>query len=157
MIFAAIFYPVRAIMLTLASFLICALCWIAAIVFQLCLGVLQFCAFFVAVACGILLFCFLLVATILYIVLSPFLFLFALLLLLVWFFISMFALFGMELLCLISAMTNPEAGLILYDNVTEFRYKLAAVAGLFEDLPCLILRLTTRPSWARVERLVNAG
>jgi hypothetical protein len=140
MMFGIIFYPVRAVMLTLTSFVLCALCWIAAFMFQLCLGLFQICAFFLAIACGTFSFFFLLVTTVAYILISPFMFLLALALLIAWFLISVFALLGMELLCLLSAMTNPEAGLILYDNVTELRFKLAAVAGLFEDFPCLILQ-----------------
>jgi hypothetical protein len=57
-----------------------------------------------------------------------------------WFLISMVAIVGMELLCFISAMTNPEVGLILYDNVDERRYKLGAAAGFLEDFPGFILQ-----------------
>ena len=57
-----------------------------------------------------------------------------------WFFVSMVAIVGMELLCFISAMTNPEVGLILYDNVDERRYRLGAAAGFLEDFPGFILQ-----------------
>jgi hypothetical protein len=57
-----------------------------------------------------------------------------------WFSISAIALIGMELLCFVSAMTNPEVGLILCANIDERRYKLGAAAGFLEDFPGFILQ-----------------
>jgi len=129
-LFGIFYYPVRGIMLSLVTLVICSpLCWAASFAAHLCLGLAQVCAFVVAVT-----------AYVAYATGCTLVFLLVLALLTAWFLVSMAALIGMELLCFISAMTNPEVGLILYDNVDERRYKLGAAAGFIEDFPGFILQ-----------------
>lgn len=140
LILGAALYLIRFIVLKPTSFVICALSWVFVFLFKICLGVIQVIACIVSAILSILSFILLVVATITYIILSPFLFLFAFILLILWFFVSILALCGMELLCFASAITNPEAGLILFDNVTEKRYRLSLFAGCMEAIPCLIIQ-----------------
>jgi hypothetical protein len=58
-----------------------------------------------------------------------------------WLLISVFALVGLEILLFVSALTNPEVGLILYSNVTEQRFKLGAISGFIEDFPGFVIQL----------------
>ncbi len=129
-----VFYPLRAVMLTLTSCMICSpISDIIVCALYLCLGLIQISAFATvssATAPAFAVFS-LMCTSVFMLVLS---------LLTSWFFISMVALVGMELLCLVSAMTNPEVGLILYDNVDERRYKLGAAAGFLEECPGFIVQ-----------------
>jgi hypothetical protein len=58
-----------------------------------------------------------------------------------WLLISVSALVGLEALLFASALTNPEVGLILYSDVTEQRFRLAAISGFIEDFPGFVLQL----------------
>jgi WD40 repeat protein len=61
-----------------------------------------------------------------------------------WMLISSIALIGTELLCFCAALTNPEAGLILYvgnDHGMKRRYQLASLSGFVEDFPGFVLQL----------------
>jgi hypothetical protein len=121
--FGAFFFPLRALVLTLVSVFVCLpFSHSVKCVYYLCLGIIQICSFvfFMSMCSGA--------------------FLIACLALSSWFFVTMVAMAGMELLCFISAMTNPEVGLILYDNVDERRYRLGAAAGFLEDFPGFILQ-----------------
>ncbi len=134
------FFIIRFVILKLVSFIICSFCWVFLFVFKLCLGLLQIVAFVVSAILSMLLVVILVLSTLAYIILCPFTFLFAAAILFTWFFISIFALFGMELICFVAAITNPEAGLILFDNVTDMRFNSSVIAGFIEAIPCLILQ-----------------
>ncbi len=125
-----VFYPLRGLMLTLTSVTLCSP--IIFVIFSVW-G-------FVAALLSSIVFLFATAIYIICVLFSSLTFLFVVALITAWFMISAIALIGMELLCFVSAMTNPEVGLVLYADADERRYKLGAAAGFLEDFPGFILQ-----------------
>jgi hypothetical protein len=125
-----VFYPLRGLMLTLTSVTLCS-----PITF-----VIASVSYFAVALFSLIVFLFATVVYIICVLFSSLTFLLVVALITAWFAISAIALIGMELLCFMSAMTNPEVGLILFADADERRYKLGAAAGFLEDFPGFILQ-----------------
>ncbi len=155
---ALIFYPIRALVFTIFSSAVCIVSSITLAGFSLlalCLSVAQCIRCFIAcIASAMASFLATLVNTtsisfVAFVRLVSFLFMFTAAS--CWMIVSVVSMIGMELLCTCAAITNPEAGLILYANketrpthqhlALRRRMLFSALAGFVEDFPGFVLQL----------------
>jgi hypothetical protein len=125
-----VYYPVRGLMLTFTSIVLCSP--IASVVSSALLFVAALISFSVNLLAVTMFIACTCICTAVFLIVAASI--------TAWLTISAIAFLGMELLCFVSAMTNPEVGLILYANADERRYKLGAAAGFLEDFPGFILQ-----------------